>query len=321
MTRWTRRVVTVTILLVALALGMMPQHVAHADDPVKIRVELTDGGFNGKGDDFTIDVEQGKLVELTFVWAHKAFLRDEHIMVLQGYKLESEKLTAEHREATFKFIADKPGTFNFKCDLDCEVHDALARGYLKVGRGVSGGGAAALTPTSLTVSPSSWATDGDTVTLMATLKDAKGAPVSKAEVLFLLDAEFVGAKSKMEIGAAKTDANGVAFLEFKPTLAVERYAITARFEGMGVYGESQQAIEIQALGTPPPAYVMEPVGLGIIPSWAAPLMLSAGGQSLAQQVASRWPTTALALAVLAIWAILGFILYQAFSISRARNRR
>ncbi|MDO8531377.1 MAG: hypothetical protein Q7T26_04300 [Dehalococcoidia bacterium] len=322
MVSWTRRAAIVAAVLVAL-LALTPLRVARADDPVKLRVEITDSGFayNGKEGDPVIEVEQGKLVEMTFVWAHKGYIHDEHIIVLEGYKLESDKLTSEHKEFTFKFLADKPGTFRFKCDLDCEIHDFMQRGALNVRRGGGGGGAAALTPTKLNVSPSSWVTGGETVALMASLNDGSGNPVPKAEVRFLLDAEFAGRKGKMDIGSAKTDAKGVAFLDFKPTLATNQYAITARFEGMGVYAESEQAIAIQSTGAPPSAYVMESTGLGIIPPWAASLTVGVADRPLIHQLLDHWATSGLALVVLAVWGIFGFILYQAFSISRVHGRR
>jgi hypothetical protein len=134
---------------------------------------------------------------------------------------------------------------------------------------------------------------------MTVLKDAKGAPVEKAEVRFFVDAEFAGVKNKMVIGRVKTDANGVAFLDFKPTLATRQQKITAVFEGMGIYGESEQAVEITQVGTPPPAYIIEPAGLDAIRHWA-PL--------------------GLALVVGSIWAIYGFVLFQVFGIFRSRAR-
>ncbi|MBI3953906.1 MAG: Ig-like domain repeat protein [Chloroflexi bacterium] len=313
MTRWYYGTLLATALLAALLLAALPRHLALAQgpEPVKIRVETVDAGFkcapvskNCLGDqsgDFIIEVEQGSLVELTFAWAHVGYAHEEHIMVLPGYRLETDKLTSEHREATMKFVADKPGSFNFKCDLECEVHDYLQRGRLKVSRGGSGGAAAAaLTPTALALTPSSWVTAGDPLSLMAVLKDAQGTPVSKGEVRFYLDAEFAGTKGKMEIGTAKTDKNGVALLSYRPALAARQQKITAHFEGMGVYGESQQAVELQEVGVPPPAYTTAPVGLESIRHWAP---------------------TALAAAVLAVWSVFGFVLYQAIGIARVHARR
>jgi len=298
------------VMVLALVLAAMPLHLAHAQEPeaLKIRVETTDSGFRcvsqgsncigEQNGDFIIEVGQGSLVELTFAWAHQGYSQEEHIIVLEKYNLETDEINTEHREATLKFIADKPGAFNFKCDLECEIHDYMQRGYLKVKRG--GTSAATYTPTKVSLIPSSWVTAGDPVNLMAILRDNNGNPVPKAEVTFFVDAEFGGAKGKMLLGKIKTDANGVAFLDYQPYLAHEHHVITARFEGMGIYSESEEAIEVQELGMPPPAYRMEAIGLEGIRR-AAPL--------------------ALAFTVALVWMILGFILFQALGVAWTRGRR
>ncbi|MBI4199883.1 MAG: hypothetical protein HY535_05380 [Chloroflexi bacterium] len=329
--------------MAALLMGAVPVAVAHAADPpahveaVKIRVDLTDGGFNGEPGDFVLEVEQGHVVEMTFVWAHVGYVEEEHIMLLEGYKLETEKLNFQNREGTIKFIADKPGTFVFKCDLDCDVHDYLQRGYLKVKRAgsappptqegqgtgsptgaapsgatASGSGTApssgqavpvagpTLLPTKLSVSPSSWVTGGEPITLMAVLTDAKGKPVPKAEVRFSLDTDFAGTKGQVALGVAKTDGNGVAFLDYQPTLGARRHAIAASFEGQGLYDESQQVIQVEEVGVPPSAYTMPPIGLAGFRHWAP---------------------RALVLTIVVVWATFGFILYQALGVRWARARR
>ncbi|MBE0609496.1 MAG: hypothetical protein IH609_08960, partial [Dehalococcoidia bacterium] len=87
------------ILSVALFNASAPPLAVHAQEaPVQITVKVTDGSFEPT----VIEVEQGKLVELTFVWSHVAYLEEEHIMVIPGYKLETEKIDAEHRETTVK---------------------------------------------------------------------------------------------------------------------------------------------------------------------------------------------------------------------------
>ncbi|MBI2912061.1 MAG: hypothetical protein HYY05_07950 [Chloroflexi bacterium] len=310
-----------SLALLALLLPLAPASVTQAADPVKLRVELNDGGFNGNPGDFTIEVEQGALVELTFVWAHRALLANEHIIVLEGYKLEWDKLNFQQREASVQFIADKPGTFTFKCDLDCDIHEHLQKGHLKVKRSGEGS-AAALTPTTLALSPSAWETGGEPVLLTVALQDAQGAPVSKAEIRFFLDAEFAGIQGKMDLGTAKTGADGTASLKFRPTLAEAQQSITARFEGVGLYDESQQAIEIQVVKEPPPAYVMAPVGLERrLPPGPQVLFFSvAPSNPLAPALA--WgldhvaPLT-LATVLLAIWSTFGFVLYQTLGIRRA----
>ena len=297
----------VALWLVALLLAISPSSArAQAPAPVKIRVQITDTGFacetksanclDNQNGIFTIQVEQSSLVELTIVWAHKAYAQEEHIIIVEGYKLETDKLNATHREAVLKFIADKSGTFGFKCDLDCDVHDHLQKGQVRITRGGGGGAATALTPTTLTISPSaSILAGGELVTLMTTLKDASGAPVSKAEVHFSVDADFVGTSGKMEIGMAKTDANGVAFLDYQPTLNAEQQKISAHFEGLGIYAESQQSTQIQVVGSPHDAYKTAPMGT----------------ENIAQVVAG-----AFIFVLLGVWTTYGFIVSQVFNIWR-----
>ncbi len=296
MISWNRRA-TVYVTLIVLLLVVLPQHLARAagPEPVKIRVEVTDNGFNGKSGDFTLEAEQGALVEITFVWAHQAQPSEEHIIVVEGYNLETEKINAKNRESTIKFIADKPGTFGFRCDIECHVHDYLQRGQMKIAPRGGSSESAAFTPTTLSVSPSSWVTGGDTVNLTAVLKDDKGTPVSKADVRFTVEAEFAGAKGDMEIGRAKTDANGVAFFDYQPLLGVKQHKITAHFDRMGIYDQSQKTIEIQELGVPPSAYKEAAISLEGIRQWA-PVVLVA--------------------VILGIWATFGYVLYQVFVIFR-----
>ncbi|MBI2165054.1 MAG: hypothetical protein HYU29_01460 [Chloroflexi bacterium] len=335
MNRLFRSIARLGALIAVLLIIAGPLHMARADSPPApgtghapghIKVEVTDLGFNGKTDGLVIEVEQGQMVELTFTWAHQSYPREEHIMVLQGYGLETDRLNSSNREATLKFIADKAGTFNFKCDVECDVHDYLQQGYLKVKRSGSaaadGSAKATFTPTTLALSPSAWVTGGEAVTLTAVLRDPGGVSVPKAELSFYLEAEFGGSKGKMWFAKARTDANGVAFLEYRPILEAPKQTITARFDGMGIYAESEQAIEVQVIGVPPSAYDMEPTGLtgpslGVWLGGTPPQpALSAWSWAI-----SNWGPLALATMVLAMWGVFGFILYQAFRISRVRPRR
>ncbi len=285
------------LALAALLLVLTPRSTAHAQgaEPVQIRVEINDGGYNGNAEDYTVEVEQGQAVELTFVWAQQASPQDEHILFLDGYRLESDKINAQHRETTLKFVANQPGTFNFRCTLNCAAHAVLQRGYLKVkrsGEGAAGSAAVALTPTTLALS-SSFPAAGSPLTLTAVLQDATGAPVPKADVRFYVLTEFLGVKGKMEIGVARTDAEGVALLTYQPTQAGEYATIRAHFEGQALYGESERNRLIRIV--PSPANVVAPAGL---------------------EAVGRWVLAAFALALLGVWASFGFVLYQAYAIAR-----
>ncbi|MBW7881302.1 MAG: hypothetical protein H3C34_01465 [Caldilineaceae bacterium] len=299
-------------MLIVLFMAALPMDAAHGQtspgqEPIQVQLAATDSGFeclagcdavhfDGSPWIYTLEVEESSLVELTFIWQHATYLDESHIMVLDGYKLEWDQIDFYNQEATLRFIADQPGTFTFKCELECHLHDFMQRGHLKVRRtGAGSDGAAALTATALTVAPSSWTTEGETVTLMTLLRDAQGAAVPKAEIHYYLDAEFAGTKGNMEIGRAKTDANGVAFLDFRPTLSIPQQVITARFSGMGIYDESEQTFAIEVTGVPPAAYTVAPVGL---------------------EELRRWAPAVLVAVVLGIWAIFGVVVYQLYRIWR-----
>lgn len=329
MRKWCRRAIRGGAVLLALLMAGMPlfgaySHVLALAEPVKIRVEITDSGFFGSPDEFDIEVEQGQQVEITFVWNQQVYPQDEHIMVLEGYKLETDKINSENREGSFKFVADKVGKFNFKCDIECDNHDYLQKGYLKVkaAGGGSSGASSGRVPTSLAVSSSKsiLTSAGGPLVLTAVLKDASGAPVPKAEVRFYAEAELAGTKGQMEIGVGKTDANGVATLEYQSHVVAPKLKITARFEAMGLYDESQQIVEIEQLGEPPPAYAKAPTGLEDAPT----IGLGSGGDRNVASSAwdwsvNHWGPVAIATVVLGVWSTLGFALYQVYGISRQRS--
>ncbi len=331
--KWRRRAIKAAAALLALLAAGAPLYGAHfralaAAEPVKIQVELNDGGFNGNSGEFDIEVEQGQTVEITFVWHHTVYPQEEHILVLEGYKLETDKINAEHPDGSFKFLADKVGTFNFKCDSECETHDLFQKGYLKVKSG-SGGGAAASggssgrTPTSLALRSSTTVQTAGKgpLTLTATLKDESGVAIPKAEVHFLVDAEFAGTKGQMEIGAGKTDANGVATLNYQPTIATSKLKITAHADAVGIYDESQQAIEIDQIGEPPSAYAQSPTGLDNAPTiWLGSNPHSPAATAWSWSI-NHWGPLGISAVVLIVWSTLAYALFQVYGISRVRDRR
>ncbi len=289
-------------LLAAVALGLGASLAAagsahaQAQEPVKHRIEITDNGFNDQPD-FTLEVEQGQVVELTFVFAQKNALADNHVIAIRGLGLETNEINYYSREGTLKFVADKPGTFELGCELDCEVHGTLNKAHIKVKGGAGGTStrSAALVATKLAAYPSAWEVTRSPVKLTASLKDADGTPVSKATVRFLVETEFAGTKGEMEIGAAKTDANGTAATTYTPTFAGNQ-RITARFEGMGLYGESEQSLDVRVRSAAP-GYLVEPRGL--------------------EGVSDRVPLVIFAL-LLGIWSTFSYVLFQVFRISCSR---
>ena len=289
------------VSLVALLLALGPRATARAEhipshaSVLQQQVQVSSKGFNGKPG-FTIDVEQGQRVELTFVWADTDIPDNAHRIYLRGYELETDVIDSRNREATLSFVADKPGTFNFMCEWACTGHKSIQDGQLKVRTTSAGATApgASYVATTVTVEPSTWKVTRGPVTLTAILNDSDGKPIARAPVRFFAEGELAGITGVMEVGEARTDKDGVARLDYEPTRRGER-RITARFEGMGLYGESEQSIQIQAL-TSQAAYSVAPTGLDSL---------------------RRWAPFGLALVVLGVWSTFAYVVYQVYRIARA----
>ncbi len=298
-----RRHVTALLVLalvaVSAALAMGGARTALADDgPLKITVKVTDGGF----DPPTVEVPQGASVELTFVWANQAHPTDEHIIVIPGYKLESEKIDSTNKQTTVKFIATQTGTFAYKCDVECDAHDSLQHGEIKVtagaGGAATGGGAAGsqLQASKLVFDPTSGVVvNGNTVALSATLQDKDGKPIAKQEVQFFAEQQFLGRTGQVEIAQAKTNANGVAYAIYHPTTP-NAEKLTAKFAGGGVFDGTEQTVELAAS-----------------PKFAGKAIPSEDDNLHGIKTVAPY---ALVLLIGSVWATFAFILYQAWSVSR-----
>ncbi len=289
--QWLRlAVLPLAAALVALS-PTTPQP-AGADGPVQITVRVTDDGF----DPNTIEVQLGQSVELTFEWAQKTHPADEHIITIDAYKLESDKISAAKTKTTVKFVATNAGTFTFKCDIDCDVHSSLQHGQLKVTPAPGGATAAALQPSKLSVEPGNILVKGGSMTVSAFLLDAtSGQPIPKAEVMLLSEEQFAGKTALVEVALTKTDQAGLAKFDFTPTHSGAQ-KLLARFDGVGLYGKTEQAIEN--------------------PGDAAfgPAALTSGTDDL--HGIKGLAGEGFLLVILGIWSTFGFILYQAWRISR-----
>ncbi|HEY5476516.1 MAG TPA: cupredoxin domain-containing protein [Tepidiformaceae bacterium] len=296
-----RLVQTAFILMVALiAIVPMASKSALADDgPTQITVKITDAGF----DPATITVTQGASVELTFLWSQTQNTGDEHIIQLSGYNMATDKLDKNNTSSTIKFIATKSGNFGFACNIECDIHSSLQNGTLKVTAAGAAGGAAggsaapALTATKFTVDPAAGiALQGDHVSILGKLTDKDGQPVAKADVTFLLKEQFAGASGLMEVGTAKTGADGSVEFVYHPTTP-DAESMVVHFDGQGLYDASDANIELPASRNFVPALVEEHEQILTFKFWAkVGFVLVIGG----------------------VWSTLLFILFQAFGISRVK---
>jgi hypothetical protein len=300
----------VGVVVVAGLIGLTAPPTIAQQTPVRIVLEITDQGYRcAEGCDAVdlsagdweplLEVTLGAEVELVFVWAHEAYPNEEHVMLLEGYRLETDQIDSESREATLRFIADQPGLHRMKCDLHCDLHDYMQRAQIRVERSGNGvASAAAYTPTTLGLhSPAPVISGFEHVPLGAMLTDDSGAPIAGAELSFYVDTEFGGVQDLVHIGTVPTDEDGTATYRFLPLTADAEQRVVARFAGMGVYGESEHELHLRVTGTPPAAYVSE--------------------ASRFEQIAGPLGARSFAAVVLAVWAAFAFALFQVFRIARS----
>ncbi|TAK76617.1 MAG: hypothetical protein EPO16_06925 [Dehalococcoidia bacterium] len=254
----------VVLLTGVLAVGARPA-AAQTAEPVKIRVPITEQGFNDKPGNFTINVRQGQLVEITFVWDQKIHMGDEHVFVLDGYNLETKTINASDREATWSFVADKAGTFRIKCDLECEIHDVLKSALLIVtpaGAAAPAGAAGATGPDSrpksqLAIVAPVGSARGSQVDISVTASDAKGAPIPAARIVLAETVQFYGLDPQtVEVASATTGKDGVAVLQYLPRRTGER-ALKVMLDGNAARAPSSLDLKL-TIGDGPATYLVEP---------------------------------------------------------------
>lgn len=277
--------------------GLFSSGVAYAapgQDPVKLRIEITDNGLNGQAS-YTAEVQQGQTVEITFVFAQKQIVGDDHIMEVKGYNVETKDINFTNKEQTVTFVASKTGAFDIVCAIDCGIHGKLQRGQLNVvpatGSAAATNAANVVAATSMNLVSSAQQVDGSPVRLTANLKDSSGSPITRAEVHFYTEAEFAGTKGEMEIGSAQTNENGAAAMTYKPT-ETGNQKITAKFEGAGLSGPTEQSTEL-LVKSAQPAYTVAPRGLEAL-SDLGPWMII--------------------LIIATVWSIFFLVLYQIYRI-------
>ena len=242
---------------------------AQAPEAVKIRIPITDNGFNDQPSGFEITVEQGQLVELTFVWEHAAYLEEAHIFVLEGYNLESDEISFHNREATLRFVAEKPGAFRLKCDVDCEVHDVLKRATLNVVRpGMGGaavpggaGGEDARPAAQILIAAPVEAGLGTGARLLTTLTDESGTAIAGAKVSLFEVIGFMGVEpQEVEVATGMTDAQGTSTLVYTARRTGNR-TLTAYFDGGLDYRPTSIDLQLTVPPGPQVYLVSSPVGI------------------------------------------------------------
>lgn len=244
------------------------QHEVHAAslEPIELTVEVSYKGFNGQPE-LVIEAEEGQEVNLTFVWADTAVPDNAHRISIEGYDLQTKIIDIDDPEDTLSFVADKTGSFLIECDWRCEGHkEALQNATLKVGGGSGGASGASYVSTSLAFGSVPVETESGPVALNATLQDDSGEPIAGAPIRFYVSTQFAGTEGLMEIGQVETNEYGAALYEYIPTFNGEQ-TIIARFDGQGLYEETEESFPVSVRNAEP-AYLVPPPGLESLREWA-----------------------------------------------------
>ncbi|MBI3360519.1 MAG: cupredoxin domain-containing protein, partial [Chloroflexi bacterium] len=175
------RRLTVALAFVALiAAGLRPP-VAHAH-PQMIAMSVGRNGFENIVD-YTIQVEAGHKVTLTFTYADGDLADDNaHDIRLKGPGTEglpTVRVSKDNPTASITFTPTQTGTLRIVCIVPCIGMENLAGGQIKVAKPKATGAATSLT---LDLKPR----DDGSVLARAQLLDARGSPMADAPVIFML---------------------------------------------------------------------------------------------------------------------------------------
>jgi hypothetical protein len=113
---------------------------------------------------------------------------------------------------------------------------------------------------------------GNMARLLAILHDSHGRPITDARIAFASPASFAGTVAEMELGEARTNAEGVAALDYQ--LRVEgRNQFIARFHGDDEYQPVESSATTVATGTAQLSRRTAGVEVPVLGPWAIVLVL------------------------------------------------
>ena len=163
-------------------------------------------GFNGTNNPLIIDIVEGDVVHITFLYGDNDLSYDNpHVIFLQGYDLRTRVISRANPSATLDFIATETGTYAFYCVVPCAGMPNLELGQVAVGRRPAGA-----LPTNIDVMVDGTAVQGQAVSIMATLRQGS-QPVPSIGLDFYANTTF----GLMKIGSGVTDQNGTARISYK----------------------------------------------------------------------------------------------------------
>jgi hypothetical protein len=278
--------ITATVLLLGV-----PGLTAHAAEPQRVKVLVNSHeGF----DPPIVTVTQGEPVEIAFVYDDHDLDEDNpHVIFIEGLDLQTEEISRENPEAVLRLVADTSGRMTIRCTRYCTGHERLLAGYLDV-RPSGGDGQATVEATQVELAVGTHDVADAPLVLRATVTTTAGDPIEGVMVRFEQETDLVDfAKFQflwVAVGAARTDEEGAAGLEYSAFGTSSEPLVRAVFDGTSRY--------LPATGT---------AELSLSPLGAAP----AEEAGLHVPVMGFW----LIWVVLAsVWLTFGYVLMQVLGI-------
>ncbi|MEM0506929.1 MAG: hypothetical protein QXW58_06720 [Thermosphaera sp.] len=196
-------------------------------------------GFNGSAE-LRIEVSQGDTVKLTFLYGdHDMKMDNPHIIEIEKFGVKVE-LSGEEDKKTVELTINQPGAFSIRCILRCRGHENLQNGVLVVKE-------TEISTESLRLTISANENRPGIYLLTAKAMTEDGQPVQGILVEFL-DYTPLGYVS---LGAAPTNIEGIAALEYKPPKIGPRQ-ILAVFGGSGKFKPANATLTITSTIASPP---------------------------------------------------------------------
>ena len=221
---------------------------------IQFRVEVSKNGFKNISEnasentsgELRLEVQEGQEVEITFVYAENTSGDNPHILYISGYKIQTETMSKDNPEVTVKFTANKTGEFAITCIMECSGHQNLQDGKLVVLPATESGSESISTVTLVMEAPDQTET-GQTLTLVALVKDELDKPVADAQVKFFVESDLF-IKNLMEIGEMVTNEQGLAKIDYIPSQAgVLR--VVARYEAGSNLGQVETEKDVKITGS------------------------------------------------------------------------
>jgi len=230
--------------LVSIALSMSASVSSalstEANEQRTFTIIVSRNGFNGTANSFSIMVQQGDMVKITFVYGDQDLATDNpHAIMIDGYGIQTANIGRSNPTVTVEFVADESGTFTFYCDIPCLGMSNLS-GHLIVTPNQT-----QRTATSLGLAVSNANAHAGFFLVSATVKDSSGQPLSALPVKFYENTTF----GKLWLGTVPTNSQGVATLNYT-TSRVGSIQIIAENPGSAEYASITSSVFVTIPSNP-----------------------------------------------------------------------